>query len=121
MHTFDIMKDMNYYRDAGPTPPILGDPPRLEDDATPQEIRIYADRMEAYQAIKASRLAAVKLYNKRKADLEEEFKNDALEHVGLANHPKKDKIYSYAWEQGHAYGFEEVLSTLNELSHLFVD
>lgn len=44
------------------------------------------------------------------------FKKEALEHVGLENHPKKDLIYSKAWEDGHAYGFSEVLCHLESLS-----
>lgn len=49
------------------------------------------------------------------------FQNEALESVGLKDHPKKDKIFAYAWEQGHACGLNEVYYHLINLAELFVD
>ena len=49
------------------------------------------------------------------------FKNDALDYCGLSNHPKADKIYSYAWAEGHSSGLHEVLSKLEEIAELFLD
>lgn len=49
------------------------------------------------------------------------FKEDALKEVGLLNHPKADKIYNKAWNDGHAYGYGEVLTHLENLAELFID
>jgi hypothetical protein len=49
------------------------------------------------------------------------FKADALEVAGLTGHPKADKVYSKAWENGHAYGYSEVLIHLLDLSELVLD
>ena len=40
---------------------------------------------------------------------EEVFRNLLSEEYGLPrSHPKFDKVYSYAWQQGHSAGFSEV-------------
>lgn len=55
------------------------------------------------------------------ARLMDEFKRDALAEAGLTDHPKADRIYAYAWQEGHAYGCSEVLSHLMDLADLFLD
>ena len=51
-----------------------------------------------------------------------DFKTVACRVVGIANHPKKDKIYYYAYEQGHSSGYGEILNTLGDLvDSLFSD
>ena len=46
------------------------------------------------------------------------FKHDALEDVGLLNHPKADKIFDYAWDKRHADGCLAVYDILCELADL---
>jgi len=36
------------------------------------------------------------------------FKADLLEENGLTSHPKADKLFDMAWEDGHSSGLEEV-------------
>lgn len=43
------------------------------------------------------------------------FKEDALEEVGLSDHPKKDKAFAFAWEHGHSAGYPAVMVWLEEL------
>lgn len=64
---------------------------------------------------------AVNAYANESARLNEEFKKNALEAVGLTQHPKADKIYGYAWEEGHSAGFSEVFSVLQDMAYLFKD
>jgi len=45
-----------------------------------------------------------------KADLEEEF--------GFENHPKRDRLFRLAWEDGHANGYREVYNSYDYLSEL---
>jgi hypothetical protein len=49
------------------------------------------------------------------------FQDEALESVGLKDHPKKDKIFAYAWNEGHSGGLSEVYCHLINLTDLFVD
>lgn len=37
-----------------------------------------------------------------------EFKHDALEELGITNHPKADKLFELAWSEGHSSGYHEV-------------
>lgn len=49
------------------------------------------------------------------------FKQAALEYVGLVGHERAEKIYSYAWQQGHSGGYSEVLNVLVEVAEIFED
>ena len=58
---------------------------------------------EAYKtAMREYRLEDNRLYNAFKAELEEDH--------GVQNHPKKDLLFSIAWEEGHSCGYDEVAS-----------
>lgn len=64
------------------------------------------------------------VYDAYKADqnrLEEEFRRDALEYVGLTGHPKADKAYAFAWQEGHASGYNDVLHYLDEVAQIILD
>jgi hypothetical protein len=53
--------------------------------------------------------------------LTDEFKMEALDFVGLKDHPKADKIWNKAWSDRHSYGYHEVLDELEELADIVVD
>ena len=48
------------------------------------------------------------------------FRKDALEDVGLSDHPKAEKIYNFAWDHGHSSGYSEIYYWLCDLSDLFL-
>jgi len=58
---------------------------------------------------------------KTRGRLEDQFKADALAAVGLTGHPKADKAYSYAWTLGHASGYSEVFSYLQDIAEVLRD
>lgn len=60
-------------------------------------------------------------YNKEQSELHEEFKRDLFEEFGVTNHPKVHKMFNYAWEQGHAYGFSDVHSCFSDIVELVVN
>ncbi len=60
-------------------------------------------------------------YNAEERRLDALFKKEALAEVGLGKHPKKDKIYAKAWEDGHSSGYYEVWACLQGLVDLFDD
>lgn len=51
----------------------------------------------------------------------EAFRHDALEAVGLLGHPKEAKAWEMAWDRGHANGFADVYWQLEELGELLRD
>jgi hypothetical protein len=59
------------------------------------------------------------IYNQESKKLYIRFQNDALEEVGLLDHPKADKIFNFAWEQGHSLGYSEVYYWLEDIAELF--
>ena len=60
-------------------------------------------------------------YHKEESKLHEEFRRDLFEEFGVTDHPKADKMYGYAWEKGHAYGFSEVYSYFSDIVELVVN
>ena len=61
------------------------------------------------------------LYYQKEAECKEMFKKDALEDLGLSNHPKADKLFDIAWERGHASGYQSVWSVMIDLAPLLQD
>ncbi len=60
-------------------------------------------------------------YREESARLISLFRSDAIAFTGLAGHPRADKAFSLAWERGHANGFSEVFSELQDLAELLLD
>lgn len=54
-------------------------------------------------------------YWEENARLHELFKQDLFKDLGIENHPKRDKIFSLAWQFGHSYGFSEVASYADDI------
>jgi hypothetical protein len=49
------------------------------------------------------------------------FYHDALSALGIVGHPKADKAYQIAYENGHAGGMSEVFGYLMDLAELLRD
>lgn len=49
------------------------------------------------------------------------FADDLAKEFGLENHPRKDKLYSAAWDRGHSAGLEEVYICYANLKDILVD
>jgi hypothetical protein len=62
-----------------------------------------------------------KQYGEEKHKLHEEFINDLFEDFNVADNPKRHKAFELAWEQGNAYGFEEVYNKFYDLVELITD
>jgi hypothetical protein len=48
----------------------------------------------------------------------EAFKRDLLADLGIADHPKADRLFELAWDYGHASGYSEVYNYALELVDL---
>lgn len=68
---------------------------------------------ELYKSLK-------KAWGEDEARLLQQFKFDALEEVGLLGHPKAEKAFSYAWQQGHSAGYHEVYSYLSDIAEILL-
>jgi hypothetical protein len=62
-----------------------------------------------------------KEYDDENAKLHEEFVNDLFENFNVTDNPKRFKCFGLAWEQGHAYGLEEVYNKFDDLVELIRD
>jgi hypothetical protein len=59
-----------------------------------------------------------KKYQEEVAKVNEEFKLALFREYGIENHPKREKMFSVAWEKGHSDGYSSIeceFSTLVEL------
>lgn len=68
---------------------------------------LYKEKLARYQAMEGQ------LYN--------EFKQDLFKEAGIENNPKRDILFSKAWERGHSSGFSEVHGCFHDLLELIVD
>ena len=99
----------------GPSPkkpkPIIGDEYKEINEAA---VKIYEQKLKEYKE------ARIK-YNNDVSTKNAQFKVDALNEVGLFNHPRADRIFDYAWNKGHSGGLREVLLELEDLANLFLE
>ncbi|MFA5025049.1 MAG: hypothetical protein WC503_00880 [Candidatus Shapirobacteria bacterium] len=64
---------------------------------------------------------AYKEYNQETSRLLDLFIDDLEKEYDTSKLKGKDKIFAYAWEQGHAYGFSEVVIHYEEIAALVVE
>jgi hypothetical protein len=82
----------------------------------------YADSMpDPSKASKALRSEIRKKGNQIGAAIIEELKLDLFREHGIENNPKREKLWSKAWEHSHAYGLSEIAGTFEDLLDLIVD
>jgi hypothetical protein len=59
-------------------------------------------------------------YNEDSAKIDQEFKLTLFKEYGVENHPKREKVFSMAWEKGYASGYSEIELNFEELVELIV-
>jgi hypothetical protein len=95
--------------------------PVLPNNPTPDDYRKHATLLEAQvKALEDYRLEASD-WKAEEARLLSAFKADALAEVGLTGHPKADKAYDLAWENGHSGGLQDVYNHLLDYADLLKD
>ena len=52
--------------------------------------------------------------------INEQFKVDVLEDIGIEKHPMANRLFDMAWDRGHSSGFQSVYEEACELSQLLV-
>ena len=63
--------------------------------------------------------AHLKHYREENKRLQDEFRNDLIEHYGMTGHPKADKIFNKAWDMGCSGGLQDVKYYFEDLVELF--
>lgn len=61
-----------------------------------------------------------KAYNDEECYLVEMFKQDLFNELGIADNPKREKLFAIAWENGHSSGYSEVFNEAIDLVDLIV-
>ncbi len=86
-----------------------------------QAICVYADAMEKWEKDMEDYQEALAIYREALRKLDERFKQDVLCENGLAGHPKAEKVWDLAWEEGHSSGYSEVANRVERLTELVKD
>lgn len=114
--------DYNQYNPTTPYPcrpekPFL----RKEDRDNSSALRKYLTLLEAYEESMVEWRKKDEVYRGERYALEIEFKKNALDVCGILNHPKADKAYSLAYEDGHSEGFGGIYNALIKYAELLTD
>ena len=83
-----------------------------------REARAFAVALEKYEAQKPEFLVKEKEYRKKLNLIEEEFKQALFEDLGISDNPKRELLYSKAYEMGHSSGFSNIYSYASDLVEL---
>jgi hypothetical protein len=57
-------------------------------------------------------------FNTENARIEEEFRKDLFNDLGITNNPKRDLLYAKAYERGHSSGYSEIADIAEDLVQL---
>ncbi len=79
----------------------------------------YAKDLEAYENGPHKEWKALcDIYHKEDARLQDLFKTDLLEELGITGHPKADQFYAKCYERNHSGGFSDIGSIAHDLIDL---
>jgi len=91
---------------------------KVARDLTADEAKSLPAVCAQYAADKEAYVAARQAYNEETAALTSKLKADLEAEHGLVGHPKADKVWAKAWEDGHSSGYGEVASIYDDLAEL---
>lgn len=60
-------------------------------------------------------------YTKDCSDKIDKFKKDLFDELGIANNPKREKLYAKAYQMGHAYCYSDIYGYACDLVELIED
>ena len=116
MNVWDKLREGMYHNKGDY--PQKPNKPVLAKDATPAQIRAYADQIELYEAHMREYREQVNHYNARTRQLEDVFRADLEAEFDMVGHDKADLLYSKAWHMGHSGGLHEVANCYSDLVEL---
>jgi len=94
--------------------------PILERGHTVSEVRQYASALEKYEKKEFEWKEHIKQVHIRQAELENQFREDLIEDLGIKDNPKAGLLFSKAWELGHSSGYHEVYNYACDLVDLIL-
>ena len=95
--------------------------PFLKTNANSTEVLEYAEKLKTYETDLEKYNILKKEYDECERNYREALEDFLKNNSDLSNVPKqyRDKVYSYAYEQGHSDGYYSVFNKLNELCEIF--
>lgn len=79
---------------------------------------VYTKILQNHYEPKISWAENKKLYRDQMSECAKKFEDDLAEEFGVEDNPKKELLFSIAWEKGHANGLTEVYNEYAELYRL---
>ncbi len=114
------MKPIDYYTSAGEYSSRVSKP-MLPSKHTSDEAAAYVIKLKEYEEVLQPEYKAKKdAYDAKSRDLLDEFKKDLFEEYGVTNNPKKDLLWSKAWDHGHSSGLGNVEYHFRDLVDLIL-
>jgi hypothetical protein len=107
--------DFSKYQNKVPRPKKPGRP--TIDSRTPSKTELdrYAQELSEFEKKEITYQTEVEKSQDEDSRLFDLFKKDLFEELGIKNHSKKEKIFSYAWEKAYSSGFNEVFCVAENL------
>lgn len=84
-------------------------------------LRRHADALEKWERDMEVYRKAADAWRKADAEANGRFRQDVLREAGMEGHPKADKVYALAWEEGHSAGYSEIAIWVWKLAELVKD
>jgi len=86
--------------------------------STPEAFHQFGDELEAYNIARTAWLLKHREVTINEGNIYDEFKLEVFKELGIENNPKKELLYSKAWELGHSSGFSEIWNYATDLVEL---
>ena len=83
-----------------------------------QNTKPYPDRVGRGADAYVTRFEALAEWQAEEHRVLAMFKQDLFEDLAIETNPRREKLFSHAWDAGHAYGFSEVYNTACRLVEL---
>jgi hypothetical protein len=110
--------------ESPPYPEMPKKPSLTKYNATPQDYREYASALETYANEKEEYDKLLKEYKEKRMNLETTVQKFIWYNTGLNDivpEQYREKVWSYAYDLGHAYGYSEIQNYLLDLVDIFRD
>jgi len=109
------MKSIDYYSGVDLEFPIRPSKPGSFDRNDPQNIRDFADRMEAYLERDAEYRTEMVAYRETIKDRKNELCRDLGAQYNM-NPAQAQLLFNKAWDDGHSAGIQEVVHNFDDLA-----
>lgn len=105
------------YPDRPEKPAVLS---KKVGDLTDDELANVRKVKEIYESAKVAFDGEIVIWRELDGGLTQAFRRDLEAYHGTTDNPKKDRLWSIAWEQGHSAGLNEVASYYEDMVDLIL-